>query len=73
VPLPAAAAAAFPRRDVDAEAARVLSHGGRLPALGQGPGPVAVFAPDGALLALVEESRGAARPLVVLTPDWRPS
>ncbi|MGN6333957.1 MAG: tRNA pseudouridine(55) synthase TruB [Motilibacteraceae bacterium] len=73
VPLAPAAAAAFPRRDVDPDAARVLSHGGRLPALGQGPGPVAVFAPDGALLALVEESRGAARPLVVLTPDWRPA
>ncbi|MGH3341934.1 MAG: tRNA pseudouridine(55) synthase TruB, partial [Carbonactinosporaceae bacterium] len=30
-----------------------------------GPGPVGVFGPDGRFLALVEEERGQARPLVV--------
>jgi len=64
IPLPAAAAAAFERRDVDAETARVVSHGGRLPPTGRG-GPVAVFGPAGELLSLVEDRDGAARPLVV--------
>lgn len=64
-PLAAAVGASFPRRDVDAETARVVGHGGRLPVLGCGPGPVGVFGPDGSVLALVEERDGAARPLVV--------
>lgn len=65
VPLGKAVEAAFPRRDVDADEARRVSHGGRLPSAGAGPGPVGVFGPDGALLALVEECDGQARPLVV--------
>jgi tRNA pseudouridine55 synthase len=65
LPLADAVAAAFPRRDVDAEQARRLAHGGRLPAAGLGPGPVGVFAPDGSFLALVEEREGQARPLAV--------
>jgi tRNA pseudouridine55 synthase len=65
VPLAEAATAAFPRRDVTAEQARVLSHGGRLTAVGLGPGPIGVFAPDGRLLALVEEREGSACPLAV--------
>ena len=65
VPLAAAVAAAFPRRDVDAQAAAVLSHGGKLPATGHGPGPVGVFGPAGEVLALVEDRAGWARPLCV--------
>ncbi|MFL6139115.1 MAG: tRNA pseudouridine(55) synthase TruB [Frankiaceae bacterium] len=65
VPLAAAVASAFPRRDVDAAQAATVRHGGRLPAAGLGPGPVGVFGPDGAVLALVEERDGAARPLCV--------
>ncbi|MEW9532279.1 tRNA pseudouridine(55) synthase TruB [Microbispora sp. NPDC049125] len=65
MPIADAVAAAFPRRDVTEEEARLVAHGGRLPAAGVGPGPVGVFAPDGALLALAEERAGAARPLVV--------
>ncbi|MEZ0072349.1 tRNA pseudouridine(55) synthase TruB [Planotetraspora sp. GP83] len=65
LPMAGAVAAAFPRRDVTEEEARLVAHGGRLPATGLGPGPVGVFAPDGTLLALVEERGGAARPLAV--------
>jgi tRNA pseudouridine55 synthase len=60
-----AAAAAFPRRDLTAEQARLVAHGGRLPAGAAGPGPVAAFGPDGALIALLTEEAGQARPLAV--------
>jgi tRNA pseudouridine55 synthase len=63
-----AVAAVFPRRDVTEEEAKLVAHGGRLRAAGLGPGPIGVFAPDGALLALVEERAGAARPLAVFVP-----
>jgi tRNA pseudouridine55 synthase len=68
LPLEEAAAAAFPRRDLNADEARRLATGGRLPAAGNvGPqdGPVAAYAPDGTLIALVIEESGQARPLVV--------
>jgi tRNA pseudouridine55 synthase len=65
VPLAAAAAAAFPRLDVDADQARVVSHGGRLPVADLPAGPVAVFGPGEELLALVEERDGLAKPLAV--------
>jgi tRNA pseudouridine55 synthase len=66
-PLGDAAAAAFPRRDLSADEAKVLAHGGRLPSQGrQGDeGPVAAFAPDGTLVALITEDASRARPLVV--------
>ncbi|SEF62277.1 tRNA pseudouridine55 synthase [Nonomuraea solani] len=65
LPIGEAVAAAFPRRDVTAEEARVIGHGGRLPAAGLGKGPIGVFGPDGALLALVEEQGKVAKPLAV--------
>jgi tRNA pseudouridine55 synthase len=68
LPLAEAAAAAFPVRELTAEEARSLSHGGRLPGLGGGAGPVAAFGPDGTLIALVEEKDGVARPLAVFVP-----
>ncbi len=67
-PMAEAAAAAFPRRDVGADDARVVAHGGRLPAADLGEGPVAVFGPGGELLALVEERGATARPLAVFVP-----
>jgi len=67
LPLAEAAAAAFTRRDVSAEQARLVAHGGRLPAVGLGAAPVAVFGPDGELLALMEERGDEARPLAVLS------
>jgi tRNA pseudouridine55 synthase len=68
LPMGAAVAAAFPRWDVSADDARTIAHGGRLPAAGLGPGPVGVYAPDGTLLALVEETGQVAKPLAVFVP-----
>jgi tRNA pseudouridine55 synthase len=68
VPLPDAARAAFPVRELTAEEAARLAHGQRLPATGAGPQPVAAFAPDGRLVAVLTETGGTARPLVVLAP-----
>ena len=67
LPLAEAAAAAFPRWDVDVRRARLLTNGVRLdmPEMYAGGGPVAVFDPDGRLLALVEEQKGKAKSLAV--------
>jgi tRNA pseudouridine55 synthase len=67
LPLSAAAQRCFPRRDVDADQARVLGHGGPLPAAGLS-GAYAVFGPDGAVIAVVSEHDGRARAEVVLAP-----
>ncbi len=68
LPLAQAAAAAFPARELTADEARSLSHGGRLPGVGGQTGPVAAFGPDGTLIALVQEKDGVARPLAVFVP-----
>jgi tRNA pseudouridine55 synthase len=80
LPLAEAAAAAFPVRELTADQARSLSHGGRLPGLaaqagpeagaGSSPqtGPVAAFGPDGTLIALVQDKDGVTRPLAVFVP-----
>jgi tRNA pseudouridine55 synthase len=74
MPLAQAAAAAFPRRDLTADEARRVAHGGRLAPGAQtetGTGteavgrPTAAYAPDGTLIALLAEQDGQARPLVV--------
>ncbi|MFE4422980.1 tRNA pseudouridine(55) synthase TruB [Streptomyces sp. NPDC001698] len=67
MPIGEAAAAAFPRWDVDARRARLLINGVRLevPDEYAGAGAVAVYGPDGRLLALVEEQRGKAKSLAV--------
>ena len=67
LPMAAAAARAFPRRDATEEEARVLSHGGPLAAVGI-EGPYAVFDPAGTLLAIVSERDGRAKPEIVLAP-----
>jgi tRNA pseudouridine55 synthase len=64
IPLAEAAAGAFPRRDLTAEQARLVAHGGKLPALGTA-GPVAAFSPDGELIALLTDEGGQARSLAV--------
>lgn len=61
LPIEAAAAAAFPRWDVDADAARLLGNGVRIAAPALPDGPNAVFGPDGRFLALVEEQRGTVK------------
>ncbi|WFB07119.1 tRNA pseudouridine(55) synthase TruB [Streptomyces sp. LX-29] len=71
MPIAEAAAAAFPRWDVDAEQARLLGNGVRIATAGLSPaaaatdGPIAVFAPDGRFLALIENRGGKAKSLAV--------
>ena len=65
MPLDVVAAAAFARRDLDAEQALALSHGAKLPASGKDGEPVAAFGPDGALVALLEDRGDMARALAV--------
>lgn len=65
IPLATAAAAAFPRRDLTQAEADTLAHGARLEATGTGDQPVAAFAPDGILVALLTDADGRARPLAV--------
>ncbi|MFD7231282.1 tRNA pseudouridine(55) synthase TruB [Streptomyces sp. NPDC059881] len=66
MPIGEAAAAAFPRWDVDEKRARLLLNGVRLdmPAFDT-EGAVAVFGPEGRFLALVEQHRGKAKSLAV--------
>jgi len=70
-PIAEAAAAAFPRVDLTADDARRLSQGARIPvppspAAEEGPAtPMAAFAPDGTLVALVSEEAGRLRSLAV--------
>ncbi|MFJ8932506.1 tRNA pseudouridine(55) synthase TruB [Streptomyces sp. NPDC102340] len=67
MPVAEAAAAAFPRWDVDERRGKLLLNGVRLevPEEYAGAGPVAVFGPDGQFLALVEEAKGKAKSLAV--------
>jgi tRNA pseudouridine55 synthase len=64
VPLAQAAAAAFPQHHVDAQTTGRLAHGVPLPRVPV-DGPVAVFDPDGELVALVENRGPHAAPLAV--------
>ena len=72
MPLAQAAARAFRHVNLTEDDARMLAHGRRLPASvlagTPGAGPVAAFAPDGALIALLSEEGGQARPLAVFVP-----
>ncbi len=74
IPLADAADVAFRRLNLTEEEARLVAHGRRLPSAvlggepGAGAGPVAAFAPDGSLVALLGEEGGQARPLAVFVP-----
>jgi len=73
IPLAQAAAAVLPVRRLDEEEARGIVHGQAVSPTGQ-PGPHAALAPDGGLVAVVEDARRhgstLARPVVVLaSPD----
>lgn len=82
IPLAQAAADAFPRLDLAEDQARLVAHGGRLPAPSggvavsgpPGPGPVAAFGPDGTLIALLTGQPAGPgqpaglRPLAVFVP-----
>ncbi|MEU0085783.1 tRNA pseudouridine(55) synthase TruB [Streptomyces sp. NPDC006274] len=65
MPIAEAAAAAFPRWDVDERRAKLLTNGVRLDMPAHDRAPVAVFGPDGRFLALVEERGGKAKSLAV--------
>jgi tRNA pseudouridine55 synthase len=68
-PLAQAARAAFVVREVDEAQARTLGHGQRLASAVPGRAePVAALAPDGRLVAILDESRPTARSLVVFSP-----
>jgi tRNA pseudouridine55 synthase len=67
LPIAEAARAAFAARQLSDEEARKLAHGQRLEASELGPAPVAAYAPDGTLVALIADAGLTARPLVVLT------
>jgi tRNA pseudouridine55 synthase len=67
LPLAESVARSFPRRDLSADEARELSFGRRLSATGE-VGIVGAFAPDGAVVALLEDVDGRAKPLVVFAP-----
>ncbi|MBD3783546.1 MAG: tRNA pseudouridine(55) synthase TruB [Micrococcales bacterium] len=69
VPLADAARAAFPARSLDVAEARSLGYGQRIASARPGrPGPVAAFAPDGTLVALLDEEQDTARSLVTFAP-----
>ncbi|MFI6418361.1 tRNA pseudouridine(55) synthase TruB [Streptomyces sp. NPDC050842] len=65
MPVAEAAEAAFPRWDVDEKRAKLLLNGVRLEMPTYPPGAVAVFGPEGTLLALVEDQRGKAKSLAI--------
>ena len=68
VPLADVVAGAFPRWDFDDDDARRIALGQRLAPVGLPTGIVGAFAPDGSLVALVEERDDAVRPTVVFSP-----
>ncbi|MCX4670393.1 tRNA pseudouridine(55) synthase TruB [Streptomyces sp. NBC_01381] len=67
MPVADAAAAAFPRWDVDEKRSKLLLNGVRIEMPGEyaGVGPVAVFDPEGRFLVLAEELKGKAKSLAV--------
>ncbi|MFE3015705.1 tRNA pseudouridine(55) synthase TruB [Streptomyces sp. NPDC059256] len=65
MPIADAAAAAFPRWEVDERRAKLVAHGVRLDMPPYDTSPVAVFGPEGRFLALVEEQKGKAKSLAV--------
>ncbi|GGL40459.1 tRNA pseudouridine(55) synthase TruB [Phycicoccus endophyticus] len=69
LPLADAARASFEPRSLSVEEARAVGYGQRVASVSPGrPGPVAGFAPDGTLVALLDESGPTARSLVVFAP-----
>lgn len=65
LPIAAVAAASFPRYDVDASIARLVTYGQKLPGVSVGGSLVGMFAPDGTFLALYEDTEAGAKPVAV--------
>lgn len=69
IPLADAARAGFGARELTADEARAIGYGQRLPSAEPGrTEPVAAFAPDGALVAMLDETKATARSHVVFAP-----
>ncbi len=69
IPLADAARASLPARELSPDEARSVGFGQRIRSEVQGRvGPVAAFAPDGTLVAVLDESGPAVRSLAVLAP-----
>lgn len=69
LPLAQAARTALPARELTADEARSLGFGQRIRSADPGrDGPVAAFAPDGTLVAVLDESGPTVRSLAVLAP-----
>ena len=73
LPLADAARAAFGVRELSGDEARELSFGRHVPVVATGPcgtgtTPVAAFAPDGTLVALLADDGAWSRPVLVFTP-----
>ena len=62
------ARASFVVHDLSPQEADAVGHGRRIPAARNGEPVVAAVAPDGSLVAMLDESRSEARPLVVFPP-----
>jgi tRNA pseudouridine55 synthase len=62
------ARASFVVHDLSPREADAVGHGRRIPAARNGEPVVAAVAPDGSLVAMLDESRYEARPLVVFPP-----
>ena len=69
IPLADAARAGFPARELNADEARTIGYGQRLPSAEPGRAePVAAFGPDGSLVAMLDETGATARSHVVFAP-----
>lgn len=68
VPLAEAARATFTVRELTDAEARALSYGQRIPAGGTGAEVIAAIAPEGTLVALLEDRGPHARPVLVFAP-----
>jgi tRNA pseudouridine55 synthase len=67
-----AVAGTFPRRDLTAEETRELGYGRRIAPSGRDE-PVGAFAPDGTVVALLQDRDGVARPMLVFAPAPAPA
>ena len=65
LPMGEAARAQFAVHELTAEEAAAVGYGRRIPAAREGEPVVAALAPDGSLVAMLDESGPEARPLVV--------
>jgi tRNA pseudouridine55 synthase len=71
IPLEQAVDRCFPRLELDADEARAVSHGGKLPLTGEPAGVLGAFAPTGEVVALMRAEDGRLRSVVVLAPGLR--